>query len=250
VTHPFATKQIPFFLTAESPCPYLPDRLERKVFTRIEMGEGPALNDALTHAGFRRSQAVLYRPACEGCDSCRSVRVDATHFDWKRRWRKILSKNTDLHVSTDSVEATSEQFDLMTRYLNSRHGDGDMVGMSFAEYAMMVEEGAQRTHVTEYRDEAGQLRACVLTDILKDGPSLIYSFFDPGQTKRSLGTFIVLDAIRQAEAAGFPYVYLGYWISGSPKMDYKANFQPLLVLTPAGWQPHAELDIEGDDSID
>ena len=250
MTHPFATKQIPFFLTAESPCPYLPNRLERKIFTRIEAGEGPALNDALTHAGFRRSQAVLYRPACEGCDSCRSVRVDVTHFDWKRRWRKILSRNSDLRVSTDCVEATSEQFDLMTRYLNSRHDDGDMVGMAYGEYAMMIEEGAQRTHVTEYRDKDGTLVAGVLTDILKDGPSLIYSFFDPDQAKRSLGTFLVLDAIRQAEAACFPYVYLGYWISGSPKMDYKAIFQPLLVLTPAGWQPHVELDIEGDDSLD
>jgi arginyl-tRNA--protein-N-Asp/Glu arginylyltransferase len=250
VTHPFETRQIPFFLTAESACPYLPNRKERKVFTRLDINDGPALNDALTHAGFRRSQAVLYRPACEGCDECRSVRIDATHFDWKRRWRKIIARNSDVRVSTDRVEATSEQYDLMSAYLNSRHGDGDMAGMSFGEYAMMVEEGAQRTHVTEYRDAAGKLIAGVLTDILKDGPSLIYSFFDPEESRRSLGSLIVLDAVRQAQDGGFPHVYLGYWVRGSRKMEYKAQYQPLQVLTPDGWQPHATLDIGADDSIE
>lgn len=181
MTHPFATRQIPFFLTAAAPCPYLPGRWERKVFTRIELGEGPALNDALTHAGFRRSQGVLYRPACEACDACKSVRIDAAGFEWKRRWRKIVSRNADLTVSTDAQTATMEQYELLTRYLDSRHGDGDMAGMSFGEYVMMVEEGAQRTHVAEYRDPQGRLVAAALTDVLKDGISLIYSYFDPGR---------------------------------------------------------------------
>ena len=114
LTHPFATRQIPFFLTAASPCPYLPGRWERKVFTRIEVSEGPALNDALTHAGFRRSQGVLYRPACEACDACKSVRIDASRFDWKRRWRKVMARNEDLVLSTGSNTATMEQFDLLT----------------------------------------------------------------------------------------------------------------------------------------
>lgn len=241
MTHPFATRQIPFFLTAAAPCPYLPDRWERKVFTRIEIGEGPALNDALTHAGFRRSQGVLYRPACEACDACKSVRVDAHHFDWKRRWRKIAKRNADLRVSTDAITATMEQYELLTRYLESRHGDGDMAGMSFGEYVMMVEEGAQRTHVTEYRDADGNLRAAALTDVLKDGLSLIYSYFDPDQDRRSLGAYMILDAVRQAEAAGLPFVYLGYWVEGSRKMTYKSSYQPLQVLTPSGWQAFDEL---------
>ncbi|WP_295691008.1 arginyltransferase [uncultured Maricaulis sp.] len=241
MTHPFATRQIPFFLTASAPCPYLPGRFERKVFTRVEIGEGPALNDALTHAGFRRSQGVLYRPACEACDACKSVRVDAESFEWKRRWRKILNRNDELRVSVETQTATMEQFDLLSRYLDSRHGDGDMAGMSFGEYVMMVEEGAQRTHVAEYRDADGVLRAAALTDVLKDGLSLIYSYFDPDWDRRSLGAYIILDAIRQAELAGLPFVYLGYWVRESPKMSYKAQFQPLQVLTPSGWQLHAEL---------
>jgi arginyl-tRNA--protein-N-Asp/Glu arginylyltransferase len=241
VTHPFATRQIPFFLTAAAPCPYLPGRWERKVFTRIELGEGPALNDALTHAGFRRSQGVLYRPACEACDACKSVRIDADRFDWKRRWRKILNRNDDLTVSTEAQTATMEQYELLSRYLDSRHGDGDMAGMSFGEYVMMVEEGAQRTHVTEYRDADGTLVCAALTDVLKDGISLIYSYFDPEEERRSAGAFMILDAVRQAEAAGLPFVYLGYWVRGSRKMSYKAAYQPLQVLTPSGWQPHGEL---------
>jgi arginine-tRNA-protein transferase len=242
VTHPFATRQIPFFLTAAAPCPYLPGQWERKVFTRIEIGEGPALNDALTHAGFRRSQGVLYRPACEACDACKSVRIDVARFDWKRRWRKILRRNDDLTVSTEAQTATMEQYDLLTRYLDSRHGDGDMAGMSFGEYVMMAEEGAQRTHIAEYRDRSGTLVAAALTDVLKDGLSLIYSYFDPAQERRSTGAFIILDAVRQAEAAGLPFVYLGYWVRGSRKMSYKAAYQPLQVLTPSGWQAYGELD--------
>ncbi|WP_339744840.1 arginyltransferase [uncultured Maricaulis sp.] len=250
MTHPFATQQIPFFLTASAPCPYLPGRMERKVFTRIEPGEGPALNDALTHAGFRRSQAVLYRPACEKCDACRSVRIDTGHFIWKRRWRKILSRNSDLRVSTHAVAATMEQYELLDRYLESRHHDGDMAGMSFGEFVMMIEDGAQRTHLTEYRDAEGELVAAVLTDRLRDGLSMIYSFFDPDAGRRSLGAYMILDAIRQAELASLPFVYLGYWVRGSRKMTYKAEFQPLQVLTPAGWQPHAELEFEDEDDID
>jgi arginyl-tRNA--protein-N-Asp/Glu arginylyltransferase len=242
VTHPFATRSIPFFLTAPSPCPYLNGQWERKVFTRIEIGEGPALNDALTHAGFRRSQAVLYRPACEACDACKSVRVDSEAFEWKRRWRKLARRNDDLRVSTDAVAATHEQYQVLNTYLDSRHGDGDMAGMSFPEYVMMVEEGAQRTHVTEYRDGDGQLVCAALTDVLKDGLSLVYSYFDPAQSHRSPGAYMILDAIRQAEALGLPFVYLGYWVRGSRKMEYKSDFQPLEVLTPQGWQRHAELD--------
>lgn len=250
MTHPFATRQIPFFLTAAAPCPYLPGRWERKVFTRIEIGEGPALNDALTHAGFRRSQGVLYRPACEACSACKSVRIDAARFDWKRRWRKILNRNDDLVVSTEAQTATMEQYELLTRYLDSRHGDGDMAGMSFGEYVMMVEDGAQRTHVTEYRDADGVLVAAALTDVLKDGLSMIYSYFDPAEDYRSAGAYMILDAVRQAEAAGLPFVYLGYWVRGSRKMSYKAAYQPLQVLTPSGWQPYGELVNHGAENED
>jgi arginyl-tRNA--protein-N-Asp/Glu arginylyltransferase len=247
VTHPFATRQIPFFLTAPSPCPYLPGRWERKVFTRLEVGEGPGLNDALTHAGFRRSQSVLYRPACEGCDACKSVRIPVEQFEFSKRWRRILKKNADLKCEQMPAEATSEQYGLFYRYLDSRHGDGDMAGMSFGEYVMMAEDGAQRSHIAEYRDPAGRLIACALTDTLRDGLSLIYSFFDPAESRRSLGAFMILDAVRQAADAGLPFVYLGYWVRDSAKMAYKADYAPLQVLTPGGWRLFAEADIHDEE---
>lgn len=237
MTHPFTTsRQLPFFLTAPTPCPYLPGKQERKVFTKLDLGEGPALNDALTHAGFRRSQSILYRPACEACSACRSARVPVAEFDWTRSWRRIMNRNAHLTREAKPSEATPEQFGLLSAYLKMRHGDGDMAGMDFFEYAGMVEDGAQRTDVVEYRDEDGHLMAAALADELADGFSLIYSFFEPTLPRQSLGLFIILDHVERARAAGLPYVYLGYWVPGSVKMDYKKRFRPLEVLEPTGWR--------------
>lgn len=237
MTHPFTERKIPFFLTAATPCPYLPGRMERKLFTRLDPGEGPALNDALTRAGFRRSQAVLYRPACEQCDACRACRVPAEGFRWTRGYRRVLARNAHLHFEAAPAEATEEQYQLLQRYLNSRHAGGDMAGMSFGDYVMMVEDGAQRSYIAEYRDDAGRLRAAALIDQVRDGPSLLYSFFDPDDAANSPGSFLILDAIRRTAQAGGGYVYLGYWVPGSAKMAYKARYRPLEVLAPSGWQP-------------
>jgi arginine-tRNA-protein transferase len=236
VTHPFTTRQLPFFLTAPTPCPYLPGQLERKVFTRVDPSDGPGLNDALTHAGFRRSQSILYRPACERCSACKSVRIPVNAFSFSRSQRRTLKRNDDLRVDVRPADATAEQFALMSRYLESRHGDGDMAGMHFFDYVGMVEDGMQRTHVAEYRDASGRLAAAALVDELPDGFSLIYSFFDPDREAASPGRFIILDHVRRAQAAGLDHVYLGYWVKGSAKMDYKARFSPLDVLEPAGWR--------------
>tara|TARA_R110002072_G_scaffold163890_1_gene316820 strand:+ start:1235 stop:1936 length:702 start_codon:yes stop_codon:yes gene_type:complete len=223
----------------------LPGREERKLFTRLDPGEGPALNDALTHAGFRRSQSVLYRPACEHCHACQSVRIPVARFDWTRSAKRIVKRNNDLERDEAVAQGTPEQYALLTRYLNHRHADGDMAGMSFADYLMMVEDGAQRTDIVEYRDDTGRLRAAALIDRLKDGPSLLYSFFEPDDAARSPGRFIVLDAVRWALANDFPHVYLGYWVPGSEKMDYKASYKPVEVLTASGWRDLD--DINGDD---
>jgi len=245
VTHPFASRQLPFFLTAPSPCPYLPGRWERKVFTKLETGEGPSLNDALTHAGFRRSQSILYRPACERCSACKSARIPVTRFEWTRSQRRLVNRNSDLTRGLEPAEATPEQYGLLQRYLDARHADGDMAGMDFFEYAGMVEDGAQRTELVEYRDADGRLIACVLVDELADGYSLVYSFFEPGHDKRSLGGFMILDHVRRALDRGLPHVYLGYWVPGSPKMDYKARYRPLEILDPGGWRLLKESERSG-----
>jgi arginine-tRNA-protein transferase len=242
VTKPFPTKNLRFFLTAASPCPYLTGRRERKVFTSLEGLDAEGLHDVLTNAGFRRSQNIAYRPSCDGCEACVSARVPVERFAFTRRWRKIMTKNADLARSLRSAEATEEQFWLLRRYLSSRHADGGMAEMMFSDYAAMVEETSVRTHVVEYRytsgPNKGDLAAAALTDVLGDGLSLVYSFFDPAEAKRGLGVYTILDHIQQARAAGFAHVYLGYWIPGSPNMDYKASFRPLELLLGGEWRPY------------
>lgn len=241
LTHHFATRSLRFYLTAPTPCPYLPGRDERKVFAHLPQGEGPNINDALSQVGFRRSQGIAYRPACEACDACRSVRLPVRDYVFSRSERRVLTRNADLRRHLVEAEATMEQFELLRRYLSARHAQGGMAEMSWPDYVAMVEDTAVRTHVIEYRTEPrdrgpGDLVACVLIDALQDGLSLVYSFYDPAEARRSLGKFVILDHAVQAGDAGIPYVYLGYWVQGSVKMDYKARFSPLEVLTGPGWR--------------
>lgn len=242
MTKPFPTKNLRFFLTAPSPCPYLPGKRERKVFTALDGYDAEGLHDVLTHAGFRRSQNIAYRPSCDGCDACISARVPVERFTFNRRWRKIMTRNADLTRSLRPAEASEEQFILLRRYLNSRHADGGMADMSFGDYAAMVEETAVHTHIVEYRfssgPDRGSLAAAALVDVLGDGLSMVYSYFDPGEARRSLGVYTILDHIQQARAAGFAHLYLGYWIPGSEKMNYKASFRPLELLLGGEWRPY------------
>lgn len=246
MTKPFPTKNLRFFLTAPSPCPYLPGRRERKVFTALDGSEAEPLHDALTHAGFRRSQNIAYRPSCEHCEACISVRVPVERFVFSRRWRRVLMRNADLSRTLRPAEATQEQFQLLRRYLASRHAEGGMADMTMPDYAAMVGETAVRTHIVEYRHtggrKAGQLAAAALVDVLRDGLSLVYSYFEPDDAKRSLGAYTILDHIQQSRAAGFGYVYLGYWIPGSDKMAYKADFKPLEVLAGGLWRPFKAIE--------
>jgi len=240
VTQHVPTRQLRFFMTAVAPCPYLPGMTERKVFANLPFSDGAHVNDELTHAGFRRSQNIAYRPACEGCDACISVRLPVPDFQPSRGHRKILSRNADLSRDLVEAEATQEQFALLKRYLETRHPGGGMTDMTWPDYIAMVEDTAVRTHLIEYRlpsaDEGpGDLVAVTLCDLLSDGLSMVYSFFDPAMSKRSLGVFAILDHIRQAAIVRLPFVYLGYWVEGSPKMDYKAQFRPMEVLKPLGW---------------
>ena len=241
MTHHFATRQLRFYLTAPSPCPYLPGREERKVFAHLPLNDGAAVNDSLTQVGFRRSQNIAYRPACDGCDACVSARIPVDGYPLARSEKRVLDRNDDLERHLVEAEATMEQFELLRRYLGARHAGGGMAEMTWPDYVAMVEDTAVRTHLIEYRSPSedrgpGELIACVLVDILHDGLSLVYSFYDPARSRRSLGSFIILDHVRQAQAAALAFVYLGYWVSGSVKMDYKSRFNPLEVLKPGGWR--------------
>lgn len=232
-----------FFVTSPAPCPYLPGRTERKVFTELKGPHSEQLNEALGRIGFRRSQTVAYRPSCHECRACVSVRVVAEEFAPSSTQKRIAKRNKDLVVSECRPWATAEQFDLLRRYLASRHPGGGMAAMDEVDYADMVEHTSVSTFVIEYREPSGEdgqpgrLVAACLTDRQGDGLSMIYSFYDPDVEARSgLGNFVILDHIRRAREAGLPYVYLGYWVEGSPRMQYKVRYRPLERLTREGWQ--------------
>ena len=234
-----------FYLTAPSPCPYLPGKEERKVFTHLVGDRAPGLNDLLTHGGFRRSQSIAYRPACESCRACVSVRVIVDEFKPARGMDRVRERNDDIIGEMRALVPTSEQYAVFRAYLDARHRDGGMADMTVLDYAMMVEDSHVKTRLVEYRrrgpDSAingrgsGALLAVALTDVLSDGLSMVYSFFDPEVGARSLGTYMILDHIERAKRLNLPYVYLGYWVRGSRKMDYKGRFLPQQRLTPDGW---------------
>lgn len=211
--------------------------MERKIFTQLDPLSGPHLNNYLTHAGFRRSQNVIYRPACETCRECKSLRIIARNYEASKSLRRTLARNTDLTRNIADPLATAEQFDLLQRYLLSRHEGGGMSDMDFYRYEMMVEQCASDTQIVEYRDPDNKLIAAVLIDVLEDGLSMVYSFFDPAMSSRSLGNYMILDHLDRCQMESLPHLYLGYWVDGSPKMSYKARFTPCEILGPNGWRP-------------
>jgi arginine-tRNA-protein transferase len=239
---PDFVRKMKFYLTSPQPCPYLPGKMERKVFANLMVDGAVPLNDSLTRSGFRRSQTIAYRPACKACGACRSVRINVAGFEMSRRWKRVLAKNAMLEREPCQARATREQFRLLKRYLNHRHPGGGMTEMEIRDYSGMVDASPVQTVVFEYRnrpsnpDEETALQAAALTDVLRDGLSMVYSFFKPELAKRSVGAFMVLDHIRLAAELGLPYVYLGYWVRGSEKMGYKSDFMPLEVFDGEIWR--------------
>ncbi|GGD14631.1 putative arginyl-tRNA--protein transferase [Aureimonas glaciei] len=235
-----------FFLTSPTPCPYLPGQLERKVFTHLVGEKAPELLDLLTQGGFRRSQNIAYRPACERCRACMSVRIVVDEFEPTKSMRRVMARNRDIVGRMDAAVPSSEQYSLFRRYLDDRHAKGGMSEMSVLDYAMMVEDSQVDTRLIQYRVRGpdssftrasdGALIGAALSDVMGDGMSMVYSFFEPGEHERSLGTFMILDHIERTKRLGLPYLYLGYWVKGSRKMDYKVRYQPQEHLQSKGWE--------------
>jgi arginine-tRNA-protein transferase len=223
--------------------PVLAGRLERKLFTHLTHDKPPALVDNLLKGGFRRSQNIAYMPYCEGCQACVSVRVVVGEFEPGRSLRRVIEINSDLVARRLQATPTSEQYSLFRGYIDARHADGGMADMTVLDYAMMVEDSIIDTFVTEYRaqplprrvGDKQPLLAVALCDRLSDGISMVYSFYEPEAARRGLGTYMILEHIAYARRLGVPYLYLGYWIQGSPKMSYKKRFQPQEQLTGNGW---------------
>lgn len=234
-----------FYITAPQPCPYLHGKLERKLFTHLTRGRPAGLVDNLLKGGFRRSQNIAYMPYCENCSACVPVRIVVDEFEPRRTLKRIWRLNRDLVAERMGAVPTAEQYSVFRAYIDSRHRDGGMADMSVLDYAMMVEDSVVNTHITEYRtrsplpdeEDTGEdnLIAVALSDRLSDGLSMVYSFFEPGLRLRSLGSYMIMEHVEAARKLGLPYVYLGYWIEGSRKMQYKTRFRPQEHLTPEGW---------------
>jgi arginine-tRNA-protein transferase len=230
-----------FHVLPETPCPYLPGKRERKLFTDLTGPGGRRLYDRLSQGGFRRSHRFAYRPACQGCNACVPVRIRVADFTAGRSLRRLAKRNEDLAAEERPARATLEQYRLFDRYIARRHGDGDMATMSYADFQAMVEETVLDTRLIEFRSDKGRLMGAALIDWLEDGPSAVYSFFAPEVPERSLGSFMVLWLVEESRRRALPYVYLGYWIAETRKMAYKARFRPLEGLGRQGW---ADLPLE------
>ncbi len=239
---PGLSRLLQFYLSGPMPCPYLPDRVERKLFARLNGEDAPdrEVNATLTRAGFRRSHDIVYRPACPSCKACLPVRIPVAAFRPSRSLRRIAARNRDLTLHIADTALTDETYELFMAYQTGRHPDSDMAQMTRADIAAMLQEGAVDTRVYQLRgpapdDALGPLMGGIIADQVKDGLSAVYSFFRPDAPRRSLGAQLILTLIAEAARQELPYVYLGYWIREARKMSYKIRFHPLQSLGPQGW---------------
>lgn len=247
MSHHESSLKAQFYLTAPQPCAYLEGREERKVFTTLQGSNAISVNNTLSLKGFRRSQSVIYRPACVGCSACMSIRIPIAGFRASRGQRRVLSRNAAVVRRACEPWATEDQFGLFRRYLDQRHADGGMADMDAFDYASMVDETPVNSALVEYHEpdpETGEERliAACLSDVLGDGLSMVYSFFEPSLSERSLGAYMILDHLDFARSMGLDFVYLGYWVQGSSKMDYKTNYRPFEVFDGTEWRRFNSVD--------
>jgi arginine-tRNA-protein transferase len=225
-----------FYRTAALPCPYVKGRTERKLVTELAGHDAADFYNELSRGGFRRSHHLAYRPACAGCNACVPARIVAPLFTPGRSLRRVAARNADLTALVVTPRASFEQYRVFARYQYSRHPDSEMAAMSFGDYRAMIEDSPVTTCLLEARGNDDRVLGACLIDLLDDGLSAVYSFYDPDAPRRCLGTYLILALIEEAQRRGLPYVYLGYWIAESPKMGYKARFRPLEGLGAQGWR--------------
>ena len=242
--HSINQKPVSFFITAPLPCPYLDGKVERRIVTELNGIDASSTHDTLSRVGFRRSHSLVYTPVCHKCDACHAVRTITDEFQPSSSQRRVLKSNLDMIAEEKETRATSEQYELFSRYQESRHTGGDMATMDFYDYQALVEETPVDSTLIEFRTSEGILVAGCLADIMADGISAVYSFFDPKMRQRSLGTYMILWLIGRAKQLGLPYAYLGYWIGGNQKMAYKDKFRPLEYYAGESWKQFSDSMIE------
>jgi len=225
-----------FFSTEPLPCPYLPNRIERRVVTELLGRNATNFHNRLSEVGFRRSHNIAYSPACPGCHACQAVRIVVGDFKLSHSQNRIIKKNKDILVERVQVIATPEQYELFLAYQESRHNNGEMSKMDFQAYRSLIEDTPVESELIEFRLDDHTLVAVCLLDKVKNGLSAVYNFYQPSLSRRSLGTFMILWLVKSAKCLGMKFIYLGFWIDGCSKMSYKQKFKPLEIWTTDGWR--------------
>jgi arginyl-tRNA--protein-N-Asp/Glu arginylyltransferase len=227
------SKEIKLYATHPHPCSYFDDREAKTIFIDPDMSPSHAVYSELSRRGFRRSGNHIYRPDCNSCNDCIASRVPVSTFLPTRGQRKALNRNIDL--TSKIMPTLSEQaYDLYERYINIRHRDGDMFPPSREQFNSFLASGNAATEYLHFYDD-GVLVAVAVTDVLDDGLSAIYTFYDPELSRRSLGVYGILWQIKYAKSLNLPYVYLGYWIRDCQKMAYKSDYRPIELLINSRW---------------
>lgn len=222
------------YLLPPGPCPYLAGRTEQKAATLLDKG-GADIAALLIERGFRRSQGMFYRQRCPACSACLPARIRLADFAPSAAFRRVLGKNRDLSFAVGPPAASPALYDLFIRYLKARHGEEGMAEMSYDSFALMMKDSPVQTRFMTARDETGAVMGVMLFDETPDGVSAVYSFFEPGADRRSLGTCLILKLAEYTAKGGKPYLYLGFWVKDSPGMAYKSRFQPLEVFMDERW---------------
>ncbi|MCB1672037.1 MAG: arginyltransferase [Gammaproteobacteria bacterium] len=229
-----AVRSVRLFRTAPHDCSYLRGRLASTLFVDPEVKVTASINSQLSERGFRRSGSHIYKPDCEGCQSCISTRILVNDFRFSRRHRRILNRNADLEVRESSSVDRPEAYRLYCDYINRRHADGDMHPPNPEQYVSFISVRPEGTRFFEFYEQ-DRLLAVSVVDQLQHGLSAVYTFYDPEQNRRSLGNFVILWQIQRARSMQLPFLYLGYWVKDCPKMSYKSTYRPLEMFVKGRW---------------